>query len=93
MDSIALRESFNQALLALPSNKADVDVMTAYSSPITLKKRPILEQLMRKSFSLERPLDAMAKHHEWLEGSDTQMLKQVGLIMDALSSENKRLSD
>nr|WP_241904918.1 hypothetical protein [Vibrio cyclitrophicus] len=62
VDSIALRESFNQALLALPSNKADVDVMTAYSSPITLKKRPILEQLMRKSFSLERPLDVMAKH-------------------------------
>ncbi|OBS93666.1 hypothetical protein A9259_16870 [Vibrio cyclitrophicus] len=28
VDSIALRESFNQALLALPSNKADVDVMT-----------------------------------------------------------------
>ncbi len=28
VNSIALRESFNQALLALPSNKADVDVMT-----------------------------------------------------------------
>ena len=28
MDSIALRESFNQALVALPLNKADVDVMT-----------------------------------------------------------------
>lgn len=28
VDSIALRESFNQALFALPSNKADVDVMT-----------------------------------------------------------------
>ncbi|MEZ9077706.1 hypothetical protein AB4122_14960 [Vibrio cyclitrophicus] len=80
-------------ILALPSNKADVDVMAAYSSHITLKKRPILEQLMRKSFSLERPLGAMAKHHEWLEGSDTQMLKLVGLIMDVLSSENKRLSD
>lgn len=66
---------------------------TAYSSSITLKSRSMLEQLMRKSFSLERQLDAMAKHHEWLEGSDTQMLKQVGLIMDALSSENKRLSD
>jgi hypothetical protein len=66
---------------------------TAYSSFITLKSRPMLEQLMRKSFSLERQLDAMAKHHEWLEDSDTQMLKQMGIIMDALSSENKRLSD
>ena len=28
VDSIALRESFNQALLAQPSNQADVDVMT-----------------------------------------------------------------
>lgn len=66
---------------------------TAYSASITLKSRPMLEQLMRKSFSLERQLNAMVKHYEWLGGSDTQMLKQMGLIRHALSSENKRLSD
>ncbi|WP_261882450.1 hypothetical protein [Vibrio pelagius] len=66
---------------------------TAYSSSITLKSRPMLEQLMRKSFSLEKQLNAMTKHHEWLGGSDTQMLKQVGLIRDALSSESQRLSE
>ena len=34
----------------------------------------------------------MAKHYEWSENTETQMMKQVELIVKVLSRENARLS-
>lgn len=66
---------------------------TVYSSSITTMNQPLLEQLIRKSFSLDRQLQAIAKHYEWYGHTDTQMMKQVSLMVNTLVSENERLSN
>ncbi|MEZ8377733.1 hypothetical protein AB6D04_03485 [Vibrio splendidus] len=66
---------------------------TAYSPFITIRNQPILERLIRRSFSLDRQLQAIAEHYEWLENTEVQMMEQMRLIVDTLVSENERLSN
>ncbi|WP_163920169.1 hypothetical protein [Photobacterium sp. Alg240-V54] len=66
---------------------------TVYSSSITIKKKPILEQLIRKFFSLNRQLNKIAKHYKWSQNTDVQIMKQMDLIMKVLAGENDRLNN
>ena len=66
---------------------------TVYSPSITIRNQPMLERLIRRSFSLDRQLQAIAEHYEWLENTETQMMKQISLIVDSLVSENELLSN
>lgn len=67
---------------------------TTYSaSSIRIENQLMLEKLIRKSFSLDKQLEAIAKHYNWLKSTDTQMMKQMDLIMKVLSRENARLSN
>lgn len=66
---------------------------TVYSPPITIINKPMLERLIRHSFSLDRQLQAIAEHYEWLENTETQMMKQMSLIVDTLVSEHEHLSN
>lgn len=66
---------------------------TTYSTPpIKIENLPMLERLIRKSFSLDRQLEAIAKHYNWPKSTDTKMVEQMNLIVKALSCENARLS-
>lgn len=66
---------------------------TVYSSSITTIKQPILEQLIRKFFSLNRQVNKIAKHYGWSKNTDIQMMEQMDLIMKVLVGENDRLNN
>jgi hypothetical protein len=52
----------------------------------------MLERLIRKSFSLDRQLEAIAKHFNWPKRINSQMMAQMNLIVKVLSRENARLT-
>ena len=66
---------------------------TVYSPSITIRNQLMLERLIRRSFSLDRQLQAIAEHYEWLEKTETQIIEQMSLIVDTLINENDRWSN